>query len=392
MSGAAGRTRSSAATAAVSATVPPPPRTFAEGRDARNRAKRDGGASFEVCGGYMFADLFNSPRYMITTASGESQPLPVWRRFYELTRVLTHEVKFAAVVPAARPYAWPFTVRINATSRKDVLEPPRGVLLEAGGVAATSATILAAADAAAEAALVDLSASMRPEVKPSAAVAGMGGQPLDVLVVRLHLDAVTVLRVLREEHEDDEDYRVVLLDELTRLCAKGAEQHRRAPKADSKAEWDALMLDVLAQGDNGGPYFSQDAAKITVALEELATYLLAWVESEGFAPPRPFERMHELYSAPLRKVIECCWQLKNFDNRDRPASKKAKAKVVRRGKSRAYYASHFSKEAQEGAEEEEEEPWSGLLVAPPGHHRQRGRGGGPAAQRRGARRADPRAP
>ena len=70
MSGTAGRTRSSAATAIGSATAPPPPRTFAEGRDARNRAKRDGGASFEVFGGYMFADLFNSPRYMITTAGG----------------------------------------------------------------------------------------------------------------------------------------------------------------------------------------------------------------------------------------------------------------------------------------------------------------------------------
>eukprot|EP00964_Phaeocystis_antarctica_P062500 scaffold37447_cov41-Phaeocystis_antarctica.AAC.1 len=88
-------------------------------------------------------------------------------------------------------------VRRNSTSREEVHQPPRGVLLAGGGVT-TSASILSVADAAAAAAVAGLGCLERPEVKPSAAAAGQGGQPLDVLAVRLHCDAVTTLRVLRK--------------------------------------------------------------------------------------------------------------------------------------------------------------------------------------------------
>ena len=145
----------------------------------------------------MFADLLTSPRYKRLAADGESLQLPTSRRFYELTGVLLHEIRYATFAPAARPFAWPFTVRQDSTSREEVHQPPRGVLLAGGGVT-TSASILSVADAAAAAAVAGLGCLERPEVKPSAAAAGQGGQPLDVLAVRLHCDAVTTLRVLRK--------------------------------------------------------------------------------------------------------------------------------------------------------------------------------------------------
>ena len=123
----------------------------------------------------MFADLLTSPRYERLAANGESLQLPISRRFYELTRVLLHELKYATVNPAARPHAWPFTVRSSPTSRTEVYEPPRGVLLAGGGVA-TSAAILLAANVAAAAAVKDLSADKVPEIKPSAAKASEGGR------------------------------------------------------------------------------------------------------------------------------------------------------------------------------------------------------------------------
>ena len=158
--------------------------------------------------------------------------------------------------------------------------------------------------------------------------------------------------------QNDATYIAVLLEELSRLCAKGGEHLRRAPEVNTKAEWDELMMDVLQQGDKNGPYLSQDAAKITRALEDLATYCLAWVESADFAPPLPFDQMHEVYSPPLQEVIELCWQLRNSDNQDRPRRKRTTVKVVRRGKSRAFYAAHFGAEAGQEVEGAEEEGWS----------------------------------
>ena len=120
----------------LTSVVAPAPRrrTFAEARTAVNRRRQSHEASFEVRGGTMFADLLTSPRYERLAANGESLQLPISRRFYELTRVLLHELKYATVNPAARPHAWPFTVRSSPTSRTEVYEPPRGVLLAGGGV------------------------------------------------------------------------------------------------------------------------------------------------------------------------------------------------------------------------------------------------------------------
>mmetsp|Transcript_30221 Transcript_30221/g.77016 ORF Transcript_30221/g.77016 Transcript_30221/m.77016 type:complete len:404 (+) Transcript_30221:82-1293(+) len=347
----------------TSSVAPPPPRrTFAEARAAVNRRRQDLEASFEVRGGSVFAHLLGSPRYKSMTAAGESLQLSLSRRFHELSRVLLHEAKYAVVDPADRPHPWPFTIRSSPTSRKAVYEPPRGVLL-AGGAVATSAAIRVATAAAAAAAINDASADKVPMLKPSVVTAGKGGQPLDVLAVALHCDAVSALRVLRQVNHDNEAYIAVLNAELVYFCAKGGEQLRRAPEVNTKAEWDEMIMDVLQQGDSRGPYLSQDAAKVTGALEDLATYCLKWVEAEDFAPPRPFNKMHELYSPPLQKIVELCWQLRNADNQDRPKRERAVRRVVRRGKSRAFYAAHFGAKSTaaaegEGEEEDEEEEWS----------------------------------
>ena len=56
--------------------------------------------------------------------------------------------------------------------------------------------------------------------------------------------------------QNDATYIAVLLEELSRLCAKGGEHLRRAPEVNTKAEWDELMMGVLQQGDKNGPHLS----------------------------------------------------------------------------------------------------------------------------------------
>ena len=144
---------------------PPPRRSSAEALSAVNWTRQDIEGSFEVRGGSMFADLLTSPRYKRLAADGESLQLPTSRRFYEPTSVLLHEIRYATVAPAARPFAWPFTVRQDSTSREEVHQPPRGVLLAGGGVA-TSASILSVADAAAAAAVAGLGCLERLRSSP----------------------------------------------------------------------------------------------------------------------------------------------------------------------------------------------------------------------------------
>ena len=56
-------------------------------------------------------------------------------------------------------------------------------------------------------------------------------QPVDVLAVRLHVDAASVVSTLRKMYPDDEQYVAVLHAELNGLLLRVAERQRHVPTA-----------------------------------------------------------------------------------------------------------------------------------------------------------------